>query len=72
MPFQLAKWLCEVLKPVLEQYSQYCVQEPFGLACTIRDLPSEFADSFVCSFNVSSIFTNVLRDDSFHFFILYI
>ena len=29
----------------------------------IPDLPSEFADSFMCSFDSSSLFTNVLLDD---------
>ena len=52
-----------MLKPVLEQYSQYCVQDSFSFAGMIRDLPSEFADSFMCSFDISSIFTNVLLDD---------
>ena len=35
----LAKWLIEVLKPVLEFYSGFCVKDSFTFSFIIRRLP---------------------------------
>ena len=43
---ELAKWLAEALKPLLEMYSQYCIKDSFSFFGMIRDLLCEFADSY--------------------------
>ena len=55
----LAKWLTSILNPVLLLYSSNCIQDPFTFAQTIRqsDLPPS---AFLCSFDISSLFINVL------------
>ena len=61
----LAKWQAELLKPALEEYSQYCVEvRSFGFTRTIRDMPNDFADSFMCPFDIRSLFTNVSLDEA--------
>ena len=53
----LAKWLVEVLDPVLEFYSEYCVKDSFTFSSIIRRLPVCIESQFLVSFVVVSLFT---------------
>ena len=54
----LAKWLTSILDPVLLLHSANCIQDFFTFVQVIRqfDLPPS---ALLCSFNISSLFTNV-------------
>ena len=56
---ELAKWLASILQPVLEQFSTYCIKDSFTFAQTMHDLRSKEKDVYLCSFDISSLFTNV-------------
>ena len=55
----LAKWLTSILDPALLLYSTNCLQKSFTFSQVIKqfDLPPS---AFLCSFDISSHFTNVL------------
>ena len=59
---ELAKYLSFILKPVLNLYSINCVKESFIFAQTIRDLNLE--STIICSFDISSLFTNVAPNET--------
>ena len=56
---QLATWLTSVLQPVLSLYSSYCIQDSFSFVDAIRSSNLQPASTFMCSFDISSLFTNV-------------
>ena len=56
---ELAKWLASILQPVLEQFSTNCIKDSFTFAQTMQDLRLEGKDVYLCSFDISSLFTNV-------------
>ena len=56
---QLAKWLTSVLDPVLSLYSTYCISDSFTFVDTLRNSGLSPSSVFLCSFDVSSLFTNV-------------
>ena len=56
---ELAKWLSEVLDPVLQKYSKHCIKDSFTFAEFMQNLIIENETSFMCSFDISSLFTNV-------------
>ena len=56
---QLAKYLSSILQPVLELYSEHCVKDSFTFTNTLRNLNRNPMDSFLCSFDITSLFTNV-------------
>ena len=56
---QLAKWLTSVLDPVLSLYSTYCISDSFTFVDTLRNSGLSPPSVFLCSFDVSSLFTNV-------------
>ena len=56
---QLAKYLSTLLQPVLEIYSNNCIKDCFLFAEEIRRLKLKPDESFLCSFDISSLFTNV-------------
>ena len=56
---ELAKWLSEVLDPVLQKYSKHCIKDSFTFAEFMQKLNIENETSFMCSFDISSLFTNV-------------
>ena len=56
---QLAKWLGEIWAPVLNLYSTHCVKDSFTYANFIQNCNFEPAKAFLCSLNISSLFTNV-------------
>jgi hypothetical protein len=55
---KLAKWLTELLEPVLEFYSAHCIKDSFAFAEFMRGTVAD-TSSVMCSFDVSSLFTNV-------------
>ena len=61
---ELAKWLASILQPVLEQFSTNCIKDSFTFAQTMQDLRLERKDVYLCSFDTSSLFTNVLLEET--------
>ena len=61
---ELAKWLAEILAPVLKLYSSYSVKDSFTFANFIQNCNLEPAKTFLCSFDISSLFTNVPLDET--------
>ena len=61
---ELAKWLSEVLAPVLRLYSLNCVKDSFTFANFIQNYSVDPAKAFLCSFDISSLFTNVPLDET--------
>ena len=57
------KWLAESLVQVLNLYSSHCVKDSFTFANLIQNCNLEPAKSFLCSFDISSLFTNVPLDE---------
>ena len=60
---ELRKWLASLLQPVLDRYTVHCISDSFTFADCIRKLKRHI-DSFMWSFNVSSLFTNVPLDET--------
>ena len=57
---QLAKWLTSLLKPVLQNLSSNCVSDSFTFVKEVRKFTFSPSSVFLCSFDISSLFTNVL------------
>ena len=62
---ELAIFLSVTLQPVLELYSSFCIQDSFSLAELIRQFDPTSDQSFLCSFDICSLFTNVPLDETF-------
>ena len=60
---ELGKWLASLLQPVLERFSSHCISDSFTFAKTMQNLDID-PNVFMCSFDVSSLFTNVLVDET--------
>ena len=60
---ELSKWLASLLEPVLDRYTAHCISDSFTFADYIRKLDGQI-DSFMCSFDVSSLFTNIPLDET--------
>ena len=56
---QLAKWLASILDPVLSLYSTHCICDSFTFVESLRTSGLKSSSTFLCSFDVSSLFTNV-------------
>ena len=61
---ELAKWLTEVLRPVLSKYSQHTVRDTFEFCDMLEKFNEKhrgqsFQNLFMCSFDIKSLFTNV-------------
>ena len=56
---KIAKWLCTILQPVLDCYSARCIKDSFTFAKTIQELTTDSDQNFLCSFDISSLFTNI-------------
>ena len=61
---ELARWLCELLKPVVDKYSLHVVPDSFTFCDIIHGLGEPDGDAFMCSFDVKSLFTNVPIDET--------
>ena len=60
---ELGKWLASLLQPVLEQFLSHCISDLFTFAKTMQNLDID-PNVFMCSFDVSSLFTNVPLDET--------
>ena len=58
---ELGKWLAGLLQPVLERFSSHCISNSFTFAKNMQNLDIN-PNVFMCSFDVSSLFTNVPLD----------
>ena len=60
---EMAKWLAELLKPVLNKYSAHATKDTFEFVDDVREFGQQQAENsgslFLCSFDVVSLFTNV-------------
>ena len=61
---ELAKWLAEILASVLKLYSSHSVKDSFTFANFIQNCNLEPAKTFLCSFDISSLFTKVPLDET--------
>ena len=55
---RVAQWLSQLLQPVLEKYSKFCLSDSFTFAKYMRERPFNKTD-FLCSFDIKSLFTCV-------------
>ena len=60
---ELGKWLAGLLQSVLERFSSHCISDSFTFAKTMQNLNID-PNVFMCSFDVSSLFTNVPLDET--------
>ena len=56
---QLAKYLSSLLELVLTLYSSNCIRDSFTFADIIKTSNLDPSSVFLCSFDISSLFTNV-------------
>ena len=56
---QLAKWLTSLLDPVLQLFSTNCISDSFTFVENLRNFQFPTSSPFLCSFDISSLFTNV-------------
>ena len=61
---EIAKWLAEILAPVIKLYSSHCVQDSSTYGNFMQNCNLEPAKTFLCSFDISSLFTNVPLDET--------
>ena len=61
---EMARWLAEILQPVLNRFSTLLVKDSFEFCKVLRDFGPVQEDSFMCSFDVKSLFTNVPIDET--------
>ena len=55
----LATYLATVIDPVLQLYSNNCLKDSFTFAKEMQDLQMHPKETFLCSFDIRSLFTNV-------------
>ena len=60
---ELGKWLAGLLQSVLERISSRCISDSFTFAKTMQNLDID-PNVFMCSFDVSSLFTDVSLDET--------
>ena len=60
---ELGKWLAGPLQSVSERFSSHCISHSFTFAKTMQNLDID-PNVFMCSFDVSSLFTNVPLDET--------
>ena len=56
---RLAKWLLKIIRPAENFYTKHCVKDSFTFAREIQSFPHEQCSSFMVSYDVCSLFTNV-------------
>ena len=56
---EMARWLTEILQPVLNRYSENVIKDSFGFCADLREHGELDHQAFMCSFDVVSLFTNV-------------
>ena len=60
---ELGKWLASLLQSVLERFSSHSISDSFTFAKTMQNIDID-PNVFMCSFDVSSLFTNVPLDET--------
>ena len=55
----VAKYLAAVIDPVLQLSSNNCVKDSFTFAKEMQDLQMHPKETFLCSFDIRSLFTSV-------------
>ena len=60
---ELGRWLAGLIQPVLERFSSHCISDSFTFAKTMQNLEIDH-NVYMCSFDVSSLFTNVPLDET--------
>ena len=60
---KFSKWLASLLQSILDCYTICCISDSFTFADYIRKLDG-WINSFMCLFDVSSLFTNVPLDET--------
>ena len=61
---EMARWLAEVLEPVLKRFSSHVVSDSFQFCDVLREYGVDQEDAFMCSFDVRSLFTIVPIDET--------
>ena len=56
-------WLAGLLQPVLERFSSHCISDSFTFVMAMQNLDIDL-NVFMCSFDVSSLFTSVPFDET--------
>ena len=58
---EMAKWLAETSKPVVNKYLDHTVKDTFEFYANIVDFSSmsDIMNTYMCSFNVISLFINI-------------
>ena len=58
---EMAKWLNEILKPVLDKFSEHTVRDSFEFCSNLDDFAAKHGTAcvFMCSFDIQSLFTNI-------------
>jgi len=56
---EVAKYLTGLFQSVLDIYSSNCIKDFFSFDYEIQQLDIDPLNSFLCSFDISSLFTNV-------------
>jgi len=56
---EVTKWLSCLLQPVLQELSANCVSDSFTFVEEVRNFTFSPSSVFLCSFDISSLFTNV-------------
>ena len=58
---ELAKWLAEILKPVVDKYSEHAIRDTFEFCENIENFSAEndTTSKYMCSFDIASLFTNI-------------
>ena len=60
---ELSKWLASLLEPVLKRFSTHCIRDLFTFADAIQN-SKDANNLFMCSFDISSLFTNVPLEET--------
>ena len=57
----MARWLTEVLQPVLDKYSDHTIRDSFQFCSNLEEFETHHdqTQTFMCSFDVVSLFTNI-------------
>ena len=63
---QMARWLVRVLTPVVDKYSKHTIKDTFEFCDHIEKFAaqSDATDLFLCSFDITSLFTNVPLEET--------
>ena len=63
---ELAKWLATLLDPVLQKYGEHAVKDTFEFCESLETCAAEknVTGSFMCSFDVESLFTNIPLEET--------